>query len=90
VLGHGSASSPSSASSGCRRCAESTVATDVADPTRFAGLRGLNAVEVCENCTAEEEDLTSVWPVGEESSDAPQLWCPECIARYPNEPAEEE
>ncbi|MGH9225053.1 MAG: hypothetical protein ACRD2W_15035 [Acidimicrobiales bacterium] len=46
---------------------------------------------VCENCAAEEEDLTSVWPAGDDtSSDAPQLWCPECVASYPNEAAEEE
>jgi len=68
---------PSSAPSGCRRCAESTVAAVAPNPA------------VCENCAADEEDLTSVWPTGDATAASPQLWCPECLSRYPNEPAEE-
>ena len=43
---------------------------------------------VCENCATEEEDLTSVWPDGDQTADNPQLWCPECVATYPHEAAE--
>ena len=42
---------------------------------------------ICENCACEEDDLTSVWPGGDDTADSPQLWCPECVALHPNEPA---
>ena len=44
-------------------------------------------VAICENCTTEEDDLTSVWPAGDQSAETPQLWCPECVATYAHEPA---
>ncbi|MEW6153977.1 MAG: hypothetical protein AB1673_08330 [Actinomycetota bacterium] len=50
------------------------------------------ASPVCENCARDEEDLTSVWPPVNPGAEpaASQLWCPECVARFPHEPADDE
>ena len=48
----------------------------------------MTAIPVCENCTADEEELTPVWPGGDQTAETPQLWCPECVSRYPNDAAE--
>lgn len=41
---------------------------------------------VCARCASEDDDLTPVWAEAEE----PELWCAECRARYPHEPADDE